>query len=312
MDALERYQDVGHKAACLALVPDRILVRLGPAVQRAAASASHLLRDCYTPPAVLPDGAERIYFYHVRKTAGTSLVRSFLALGGEEPAAVERRISGSLLSRTRSGPYVLACGRGTVQCGDYFFGWSHTAGHHLRLPKRTFTIALLRDPAARVLSYYRYLVAGDAARGDMAWRVQDDERALAGETFADFLENLPDELLLNQLYMFSPRFDVGEAAERILECSAIMMTETYERDLRDLASALGLTLQFRRERVTALAQAPAGGKQLDALRDRLAAEYELLEQLRSAGAGSGPMRGAGVAPQPSALRDQRRCATGPP
>jgi Sulfotransferase family len=283
LDALERYQDASSKAGYLGFVPARILVRAGPAVQRAAASASHVMQGRYSSPDVLPDGAQRIYLFHVRKTAGSSLARSFLALGGEDPGAVERRISRSLLSRARSGPYVFTCGRGTLQQGDYFFGCSHVASHRLRLPRRTFTIALFRDPVARVLSYYRYLIAGDAVQGDMAYRVQGDERALAGKSFSDFFKNIPGELLLNQLYMYSRRFDVSEAADKILECSAIIMTETYERDLRNLASTLGLALEYRRERITALTEAPAGKKQLDILRDRLAAEYELLEKLGAPG-----------------------------
>jgi hypothetical protein len=283
VDALERYQDPGSKAGPFAFVPARIQIRLGPAVQRVAASAWHLMQGGYSPPHLLPDGSRRIYLFHVRKTAGTSLVRSFLALGGEDPSAVEHRISNSLLSCTRSGQYVVTCGRGALQQGDYFFGWSHMAGHHLRLPSRTFTIALLRDPVARVLSYYRYLVAGDAVQGDMAWRVQNDERSLAGQNFWDFLENVPAELLLNQLYMFSARFNVSEAVEKILGCSAIMMTETYKRDLHNLALTLGLALEYRRERITALTKAPLEENQLDALRDRLAAEYELLERLRASG-----------------------------
>ncbi len=283
MDALERYQDVGSKAGYAGFLPARIQVRVGPMIQRAAASASHLMHGGYSLPHLLPDGSQRIYLFHIRKTAGTSLVRSFLALGGEDPSAVERRISSSLLSRTRSGPYVLTCGRGTLQQEDYFFGWSHMAGHHLRLPRRTFTIVLLRDPVARVLSYYRYLLAGDAVQDDVAWRVQNDERALAGENFSDFLKNIPDELLLNQLYMFSPRFDVSEAADRILECSAIMMTETYDRDLRNLASTLGLALEYRRERITTLTKTPIEEKQIEALRDRIAIEYELLEKLGASG-----------------------------
>lgn len=283
MDALERYQDASGKAGFVGFFPSRIQVRVGPAIQRAVASAAHLVRGGYTLPDVLPDGSERIYLFHIRKTAGTSLVRSFLALGGEDSSTVERRISGSLLSRTKSGHYVLTCGRGTLQQGDYFFGWSHIAGHRLRLPKRTFTIVLLRDPAARVLSYYRYLLAGDPAETNMAWRVQNDERALAGESFSDFLKNIPDELLLNQLYMFSRRFDVSEAAEKILQCSAIMMTETYERDLRDLVSTLGLALEYRRERITALKKAPVEEKQTEALYGRLAIEYELLEKVRASG-----------------------------
>lgn len=282
MDAIERYQDPGSKGGVFRLVPARILIRVGPAAQRAAASALQLTQGSYGPANLLPDGFRRIYLFHVRKTAGTSLVRSFLALGGEDPSAVERRIAGSLLSRTRSGQYVVTCGLGTLQQGSYFFGWSHMAGHRLRLPGRTFTIALLRDPVARVLSYYRYLIAGDAGQGT-GWRVQNDERALAGESFSDFLENIPDELLLNQLYMFSRRFDVSEAVDRIGECSAIMMTETYERDLRNLTLTLGLALGYRHERITALTKARIDENQLDALRDRLTAEYELLEKLRASG-----------------------------
>lgn len=283
MDALERYQDAGRKAQHLGFVPAGIQIRFGPAVQRAAAAALHLTHGRYRPPHLLPDGSRRVYLFHVRKTAGTSLVRSFLALGGEPPGAVESRISSSLLSSTRTGQYVVTCGRGTLQQGDYFFGWSHMAGHRLRLPSQTFTIALLRDPVARVLSYYRYLIAGDAVQNDMAWRVQNDERALAGASFWDFLKNIPDELLFNQLYMFSARCDVSEAVDRILECSAVMMTETFESDLRNLAMTLGLALGYRRERVTGLTKAPLDENQLEALRDRLAGEYQLLEKLEASG-----------------------------
>jgi hypothetical protein len=283
LDALERYQDVGDKAGFLSFVPTGIQVRMGPIVQRTVASASHLVHGGYNPPNLLPDGSQRIYLFHVRKTAGTSLVRSFLALGGEDPSAIESRISSSLLSRTTSGRYVFTCGRGTLRQGDYFFGWSHMAGHRIQLPKRTFTIALLRDPVARVLSYYRYLVAGDSVGDDMAWRVQDDERALVGGNLSDFLKNMPDELLLNQMYMFSPRLDISEAADRILACSAIMMTETFESDLGKLATTLGLPLEYRRERVTTLTKAPVDEQQLDALRDRLAIEYELLDLLEASG-----------------------------
>lgn len=281
MDPLERYMDV--KGGYARFVPTRVQVAVGPMIQRVAASASHLVRERYTPPKVLPDGSTRIYLFHIRKTAGTSLVRSFLALGGEEPSAVERRISKSLMSYTRSGDYIFTCGRGTLRQGDYYFGWSHIAGHRLQVPSGTFTIALFRDPVARVLSYYRYLLAGDSNQTDMAWRVQEDERALAGERFSDFLNNIPDELLLNQVYMFSPRFNVSEAEEKILECSAIMMTETYENDLRNLATMLGLELEHRRDRITASTSAAVDDDHMDALRERLAPEYELLEKLRASG-----------------------------
>ncbi len=281
MDALERYQNV--KGGYASVLPAQVQVRVGPMVQRAAASASQLLRGPHRSAIPLPDGVQRIYLFHIRKTAGTSLVRSFLALGGEDPRAVEHRMSKSLLSRTKSGPYAFTSGRGTLPRGDYFFGWSHMAAHRLRLPSRTFTIVLLRDPVARVLSYYRYLLSGDEPAENMAWRVPDDERALAGRSFSDFLNTIPEELLLNQLYMFSRRFDVAEATAGILKCSAIMLTESYGRDLRKLAGTLSLPLEHRRDRITGVKAAPVDQQQLDALRDRLEGEYELLEAVAASG-----------------------------
>jgi hypothetical protein len=278
MDALERYQDTGGKKF-VGLVPASISLRYGPKIQQALVSALHIARG-YTSPLVIPGGYERIYLYHIRKTAGTSLVRSFLTLGGEDPAEVEQRIAASLISRTTSGKFMFACGRGTLQQGDYFFGWSHMPAHRLELPAKTFTIALLRDPVARVLSYYRYLIAGDT-EDSMAWRVQENERSLAGLSFSDFLQRTPRELLLNQLYMFSPTFNVEEARLRITQCSAILTTEEYDKDLARLSQSLDLSLSPRRERITA----PTGTKPADEdvaeLRQILAPEYELLEGLET-------------------------------
>jgi hypothetical protein len=62
-----------------------------------------------------------------------------------------------------------------------------------------------------------------------------------------------------------------------------MMTETYDRDLRELASRLDLALDHRRDRITTMTKAPIEEKQVDILRERLTPEYELLEALDAAG-----------------------------
>ena len=54
----------------------------------------------------LPGGLRRVYLYHVRKTGGSSLFGSFLALGGEDPRDVEERMGASFLRTTTSGMYV--------------------------------------------------------------------------------------------------------------------------------------------------------------------------------------------------------------
>ena len=95
----------------------------------------------------LPDGSRRIYCYHVRKTAGTSLYLSFLALGGEDPMDVWRRITASRLPRTVSGHYsFVSNNRRLLAEGAYFYGRSHRAAADQPLPPKTFTVTVLRIP----------------------------------------------------------------------------------------------------------------------------------------------------------------------
>jgi hypothetical protein len=62
-----------------------------------------------------------------------------------------------------------------------------------------------------------------------------------------------------------------------------MLTETFDQDLAELASTLGLPLEYRRERITSLAKAAVEESQIQTLRHRLSAEYELLEKLKTSG-----------------------------
>ena len=95
-------------------VRSRVEMRTDPTYRRMAEGFS------------LPDGSRRVYCHHVRKTAGTSLFLSFMALGGEDPMAVWRtdhRLAPATDDQCRlrlrlQQPAVLAE-------GAYFFGRSH-------------------------------------------------------------------------------------------------------------------------------------------------------------------------------------------
>jgi len=229
----------------------------------------------------LPGGASRVYLHHVRKTAGTSLFLSFLALGGEDPMDVWRRLAASRLQRTFSGPYSFASNDRTVLAeGAYFFGRSHRPATDQPLPSRTFTVTILRDPVARVHSYYDYLVAGDAP--DMPGQVAGWERRHAADGFDAFLDRVPVGGLLTQLAMFSDRLEVAEAVDRIAACSSVFFTEDFADGLAHLGTRLDLPLTARRVRVTEK-RSLLSERQTERLRDRLEPEYELLAALERGG-----------------------------
>ena len=229
----------------------------------------------------LPDGNRRVYCYHVRKTAGTSLYLSFLGLGGEDPMDVWRRITSSRLSRTISGGYVfVANSRRVLAEGAYFFGRSHRSADRQPLPPRTFTVTVLRDPVDRVRSYFDYLVAGDPPTNP--GQVGDRQRRLAEDGFDRFLERVSQRDLLNQIATFSSRLDVSEAVERIAECSLVLFTSAFEEGLEGLGRRLELPLQVRRARVGG-SRSLLTDVQLQRLRARLEPEYELLRRLEQGG-----------------------------
>lgn len=236
---------------------------------------------------------ERVYHFHVRKTAGTSLNSAFWALGGLDLRAVSnsQAIEGNGLRFVRGNQRL-------IEAGDYFFANSHQPAHELRLPPATYTITILRDPAARVVSYYRYLLW--ARRHRRAREAEPFIDTVVAESsfldrrlslrrrkvaFRDFLDRAPAKRLLTQLHMFSPRLDPSEAAENALACSATCFTETYPEDLKRVAAELRLDLDERRERSFG-EKVELSDEEHELLRERLAPEYAMIERVHEGIAGA--------------------------
>lgn len=191
----------------------------------------------------------RIYHYHIRKTAGTSLNTAFWSLAGLDLASMGRR------ARLLKGPYVFVRhDRTLIEQGHYFYANSHRPAHALTLPPDTFTVTILRDPTARLLSYYRYLLWAqhDPAAGQQEPFLRELQRDLAwlGSSLGDFLQRAPREHLQRQLFMFSAAFDPEEALERLLACSAVCITEQFSDGLARLAHRTSLPLQAQHARRT--------------------------------------------------------------
>jgi hypothetical protein len=260
---------------------------------------------------------KRVYHFHVRKTAGTSLNAAFGALGG-----LTVREMSTNPEVTRNGLRFVANGELTKE-GDFFFASSHDPAWRLCLPPDTFTVTILRDPLARVVSYYRYLLwarANPRARDIEPFieQVCTESKFIDGgfryclgqlsphslrlersailalgpwqflerlsprrreSTFCEFLARVPPRHLLTQVHMFSKRLDPMEAAEGALACSAVCFTETFSEDLRRVAGMLELDLDEKRERQFGEKMALSDWE-LELLRKQLAPEYAMIKRVR--------------------------------
>jgi hypothetical protein len=185
-------------------------------------------------------------------------------------------ITGNGLRYVRNSPEL-------IREGNYFFANSHIPAHQLSLPPRTFSVTILRDPVARVISYYRYLLwagtggANKSVEPAIEW--VRDEAQIVGGGFRNFLAKAPESSLLTQVSLFSERMDPAEAAERALGCTAVCFTENFAANLREIASELRLELAEAQERRFGESVSLAN-EDLAALRERLAPEYEMLERVR--------------------------------
>ena len=220
-----------------------------------------------------------IYFYHVQKTAGTSLAKAFESLGGEDPNDVESRMAWPARV-ARSGDYVfLHKGDNLIlRMVPYSFAWSHIPYWKIRLAPSVFTITILRDPVERVLSLYHFGRDTHSNRSNK-FKSSPYLRNLAAKGFGSFLAELDPSLLLNQLYIFSKDFDPIEAAENIRSLSLYFFTESFDLGLSALNASLELPLSVRNERAIVRSLEHLTDIDVSRLREQLEPEYQMISML---------------------------------
>jgi hypothetical protein len=221
-----------------------------------------------------------VYFFHIRKTAGTSLAKSFESLGGEDPNQVERRMSRHAFA-ARSGDYLFVHKGDSLmlRMSPFTFAWSHAPFWSLRVPRDTLTVTILRDPLQRVLSHYSYL-ADETADAGHRFKASPYARSLVGGGLDDFIRRARLSLLVNQLYTFSEQLDPSEAAERIRGLSLYFFSESFDEGVKALSTRASLPLPVRRERVSSVSVAGPDRDSIVRLRRILEPEYTMLSLLR--------------------------------
>lgn len=229
-------------------------------------------------PVPLPEGYLRIYHHHIRRSGGTSVNAAFFNTGGEDFRAKEPLLA-SQGWMVHGGRVFVAHNKFLIERGEYFFARSHTPAHELRLPPSTFTITVLRDPVARVISHYNLLAEWESKN------IRHPSRAVEGPwlgaSFTDFLARMPREHLFRQLFTFSSRLSVDEARAALDEVDAILFCESLRQGLAALGGRLNLELALFHEKASTPVL-PVSDHDRSMLRELLEPEYSLMAALNGA------------------------------
>ena len=247
-----------------------IFKRVAGRVMRALPEAN------YTAPTTFPNDFRRVYHIHIRKTAGTSINRIFMAASGGDENLIYNKVALSLTHTTIVNKYKFTgyCAR-SINRGNYFYAYSHLPYWKLNLPEYTFKFTCFRDPILRVLSHYKMLT--DLRDNRKFHPCMAVEGKWLGRNIHDFIDNIPKCHLLNQLYTFSQDFNVSEASEAIHGLDQILHTESLLGDLSRMSNNLGFELGYMHYRKTE--DRTFDTSVINRLRDMLDPEYKLLDSL---------------------------------
>ena len=192
-----------------------------------------------------------IYYYHIRKTGGTSINGAFLKYFGfnfpEDYDVLSKKHNNRLLKKRKA---IIGWNLHNIGTGAFNYAFSHSPYHEVILPDNAFKFTCLRDPLKRLLSHYGMLVF--FKQNNILHKSSSVEKEWIGENFKDFLENIPKKHLLNQLYMFSKDFDPLEAATRIKSLDYYFFTEHFENGMQQLGDLLDAKFEVLREKSFAI------------------------------------------------------------
>lgn len=163
-----------------------------------------------------------------------------------------------------------------INRGNYFYAFSHSPLHELNLPRDTFRIVCFRDPVKRVVSHYNMI--HNYLKNNVKRAFMQEEGKWLGASFNEFIHNMPVEALMNQLYMFSSKFNVREATSEVEQMEHIMFTEGFQQGVEDLNHKTGLELKVMHSKNNP-DKPRIDDKDLDTLRELLQPEYEMLNAI---------------------------------
>jgi hypothetical protein len=238
----------------------------------------------------------RVVFLHIVKTAGTSLVeylRNRLPVGSVLSHGDFLEFPDEKLPPARMSEYRLISGH---------FGYTHIREY---LPG-SYSVTILREPIARVLSLYKYCLNADMQKRFAAARIAatltvDEFMTSTRPEVVEMLDNQQTWQLADtywtadrQRQPLRSNSEVLELAKTHLqEFSLVGFTDTFAADFRKVVLAMGLPepghVPRQLRTINPIVPENLKDSTLATLKDRMALDYELLAYARrlSPGTGSG-------------------------
>lgn len=254
------------------------LVPAGSPVQAKVAAPVVSAAPASAPVVTSTSGAyPRYYLVHLRKSAGSSLNHMFLSLADPEHEAFRKALADKPDHRLeRKGKAFVGWNEDWINSSQYFYAFSHSPLYRLKMQPDTFVMTVFRDPVRRVVSYFNYLTGMLRNGIDHPCLVEEGPYVKGG--FEPFIECIPPQHLMSQLYMFSPTYDVTDAMTRIRRVNHIFFTEKFSAGVEALKRKTQLPLPTLRENVSKH-RALISPKLLERLRIKLEPEYRLLHEV---------------------------------
>ena len=218
-----------------------------------------------------------IYHVHIRKTAGTTINFAFLSNANQDNVETfYGELSKKRNQRMVSNSKVFVGWNDTLlNEGNYSYGFSHTPLHALNLPTNIFKFTCLRDPVKRVISHYNMLM--HFQKNKINHPCMKTEGKWLGNSILDFVSLSPKYAMLNQLYMFSKRFDINEASDELSKLDCIMFTEKLSEGLKRLEKSTGWLLPISNQKKYNHKEL-ISQDQMQKIKELLKPEYTLLEK----------------------------------
>jgi hypothetical protein len=189
----------------------------------------------------LPEGIDRIYHIHIRKSAGSSLNNLFF-----NQAALSLKEFWREPLYIKNGKVFVQHQKPHINKGDYYYASSHWPIWDLHLPPNTFTYCILRDPVDRLISLYKYycwVAQVDEKTGyskDPSYYSLLQQKSLLNKAFKEFVNNLSNKYLFNQLYMFDQNLNPNKALELLSKVDKVYFFDDIQFAIEDLVSSLNL------------------------------------------------------------------------